>query len=184
MKKGQEKIRKKDTVVPTMSAFETGSSVFTDAIEGLFGNKDFSLQILEKFPFPIGVFSMDGTLVFINPAFRKVYNIKDSSLVVGKYNLLSDPLCFIEPGPKYREIFRRAFKGEIVKCLIPSPIITPVDIKSLEKGNIPEPDVAELCFHPVRDGEALICVIAVFIVDQKKKSEARETKKERIKNKK
>ena len=48
--------------------------VFTEALEGLFGNKDFSLQILEKFP--LGVFSPDGALVFVNPAFREVYNIK------------------------------------------------------------------------------------------------------------
>ena len=51
-------------------------AVFTEALEGLFGNKDFSLQILEKFPFPLGVFSPDGALVFVNPAFREVYNIK------------------------------------------------------------------------------------------------------------
>ena len=80
---------------------------FPEALQGLFGNKYFCLQMLEKFPFPIGVFSPNGTLVFVNPIF-------------------------------------------------------------LEKGIIPEPDVAELCFHPVLNGEELICVISVFIVNKKK----------------
>ena len=147
---------------------ETDSDVFTDALQGLFGNKDFSLQMLEKLPFPIGVFSAAGTLVFINPAFREVYDIQDNAQIVGKYNLLYDPLCFVEPGPKYRKLFHRAFKGEIIKCFIPSPIEPPVDIENLEKGIIPEPDVIERCFHPVWDGKKLAFVVSVFIVDQKK----------------
>ena len=74
----------------------------------LFGHKDFSLQMLEKFPFPIEVFSPDGTLIFVNPIFLKLYNIQDSAQIVGKYNLLCDPLCFVQP--YHRELFRKAFK--------------------------------------------------------------------------
>ena len=156
--------------------------VFTEAREGLFGNKDFSLQILEKFPFPIGVFSPDGTLVFVNPIFLELYNIQDSAQIVGKYNILNDPLCFVEPGPKYRELFNRAFKGEIIKCFIPSPIEPPVDIKKLEKGIIPEPDVAELCFHPVWNDKELVFVVSVFIVDDpKKRTTNSKQRKEKIK---
>ena len=91
MKKGREKTRAKP-VCPN-----TTEGIFAGTFQGLFGNKDFSLQVLEKFPFPIAVFFTDGTLVFINPAFREVYHIEDSARVVGKYNLLSDPLCFAQP---------------------------------------------------------------------------------------
>ena len=143
-------------------------NIFAEALQGLFGNKNFSLQMLEKFPYPIWVFSADGALEYVNPIFLELYGIEDAAQIVGKYNLLSDPLCFAQPWTGYRELFRKAFKGEIVKCYIPSPIEPPVDIKSLEKGIIPEPDVTELCFHPVRNGEELVFVVSVFIVNNLK----------------
>lgn len=49
------------------------------------------MKIVEFFPFPIQIFTPDGTAVITNQAFLKVFKIPDKDLVNGKYNILQDP---------------------------------------------------------------------------------------------
>jgi PAS domain-containing protein len=168
MKKVQAKTRAKPV--------SPNAADYAQSLQELFGNKDFVFQMLDKFPFPIEVFSADGTLVFINRAFQGLYNIKNNALIVGKYNLLCDPLCFAQPG--HQELYRSAFKGEKISCFISSPIIDDFIPTGNKNEKIPEPDVIELCFHPIRDGKKLTFVVCVFITtNNKEKRKERNGKK-------
>ncbi len=72
-------------------------------------------QTAELFPIPIQIFKSNGDIAFINDAVLRMWNIKDISQIMGKYNLIRDP--FANGQPELKDGIRRAFQGEIV--LIP-----------------------------------------------------------------
>ena len=72
-------------------------------------------QTAELFPIPIQIFKRNGDIVFINESVLKMWNVKDTSQIIGKYNLIRDP--FANGQPELKEGIRKAFKGETV--LIP-----------------------------------------------------------------
>lgn len=69
-------------------------------------------QFVDLFPIPIEVFSPNGVSAFVNKAFLEYYNIPDSDMIVGKFNILSDPFANSEPG--LVEYLQRIFAGEIL----------------------------------------------------------------------
>lgn len=69
-------------------------------------------KIVESFPIPIQVLLPDGTAVFSNEAFIKVFRIPDKDMINGKYNILQDP--DIEKWG-IKEYLLKAFQGEIVQ---------------------------------------------------------------------
>ncbi len=81
--------------------------------QAIFGNEEMLFQVAELFPFPIQIFSPDGTAVFSNRATLEMWNISDESQIVGKYNLLKDPIVNEQLGLK--EYVQRVFQGEIVR---------------------------------------------------------------------
>jgi len=72
-------------------------------------------QIAELFPIPVQIFKSDGDIVFINDAVLRMWNVRDTSLILGKYNLIRDP--FANGQPELKDGIRKAFEGEAV--LIP-----------------------------------------------------------------
>ena len=72
-------------------------------------------RIAELFPIPIQIFKHDGDIVFINDAVLKMWNVGDTSLILGKYNLIRDP--FANGQSELKDGIRKAFEGEAV--LIP-----------------------------------------------------------------
>ncbi len=83
------------------------------SFQAIFGNEEMLFQVAEIFPFPIQIFAPDGTAVFSNRATREMWNISDESQIVGKYNLLKDPIVNEQLG--FREYVQRVFQGEIVR---------------------------------------------------------------------
>jgi len=69
-------------------------------------------QVAELFPIPIQIFEPSGDIIFINEATLKMWNVRDTSLILGKYNLRNDPLVNVQFG--LRDEIRRTFQGEIV----------------------------------------------------------------------
>ena len=125
-------------------------------------NNDPIFQLMDKHPIPMEVFAPDGTTVFINKAGMDMVGIKDPSLLIGKYNLLKDPVCMDQLG--YREEFQRAFKGEIVITTgFPAPIN---DV--LERGVIDskpwEAATMDLYLYPVFRGKKLCFVVCLFFI--------------------
>lgn len=80
------------------------------AFQLAFGNEDLLFQVVDLFPIPIEIFAPDGTTVFANRAALEMWNISGPDQIVGKYNLLKDPVVNDELG--LREYVRRAFEGE------------------------------------------------------------------------
>lgn len=72
-------------------------------------------HIAEHFPIPIQIFRRNGDIVYINEAVLKMWNVKDTSMIIGKYNLIQDP--FANSQPELKEGIKRVFRGEVV--LIP-----------------------------------------------------------------
>jgi len=66
----------------------------------------------EHFPIPIQIFKHNGDIVFVNDAVLRMWNVKDTSLIIGKYNLIHDP--FANGQPELKDGIFRAFKGETV----------------------------------------------------------------------
>lgn len=69
-------------------------------------------QVLECFPLPIKVFTPDGYVAFANHVILEMWNISEPSQIVGRYNLIRDPITNDRLG--LREYVQRTFRGEIV----------------------------------------------------------------------
>ncbi|HWR22367.1 MAG TPA: AraC family transcriptional regulator, partial [Feifaniaceae bacterium] len=63
-------------------------------------------------PVPMQIFKQNGDIIFINEAVLGAWNVKDSSRILGTYNLIKDPLVNEQFG--LREQIRRTFEGETV----------------------------------------------------------------------
>ncbi len=72
-------------------------------------------SIAELFPVPVQIFSPNGDILYINEAVLNMWNVRDTTSILGKYNLLNDSLVNKQFGLK--DEIQRAFQGEIV--LIP-----------------------------------------------------------------
>lgn len=69
-------------------------------------------EIAGILPVPIQIFKQNGDIIFINQAVLNAWNVGDSSRILGRYNLIKDPLVNEQFG--LREQIRRTFAGEVV----------------------------------------------------------------------
>lgn len=76
------------------------------------GSVEALFQVAELFPIPIQVFTPDGDTVFANRAVLEMWNIADSAQIVGRYNLLKDPVVNERLG--LSDYVQRIFAGEIM----------------------------------------------------------------------
>ena len=147
---------------PTTKNTNPIDNVFAQFLQMLPENKDFLFQAFDMFPFPMEVFAPDGMSVFLNQAFRKLDNITDPSQVIGKYNLLTDPVC--NDHMNMRDGIQRAFRGETyVWHDINTPIWDMVERGAVEE-QIYEKAFADFYLFPIMDGKKVIFVVFVFIV--------------------
>ena len=138
-----------------------GFSQLSESFQALIGSKDKVFQILDLFPMPIEVFDPDGTAIFLNRAGMDLFNIKDASLHVGKYNLLHDPVCNEIFG---HEIFERAFRGEALSWSDARVTIEEVVDRGVTEGKPFEAAFVDVYFLPVWNGEKLAQVMGVYIL--------------------
>ena len=128
-------------------------------------NKEFLFQVLDMFPSLVEVFEPNGTAVFLNRTGLKLLNISDSNLVIGKYNLLDDPVCNDQLG--LREGIRKAFfHGKAHSWFdVVAPIQDLVD-RGVAAERPFEKSFMDFHLYPIKNGEKLIFV--VFVCDVKK----------------
>jgi len=122
----------------------------------------FFRQIVEQMPFPIEVFSPDGTAVMVNKALLNASGIPSADLIVDKYNILNDPSIEGE----LKSNVMKAFKGETVHF---TDIKVPIE--QLEKiYGVKSNDVIsiyqDIIIFPVFDGAGKVAQVIVFIKDQ------------------
>jgi AraC family transcriptional regulator len=75
------------------------------------GEVEIFSKIIEFFPYPIQVYSPDGTSVMVNKAMLEEFEVPDKGMIVGRYNIFKDKdvnnLGLIDA-------VKRAFKGETI----------------------------------------------------------------------
>ena len=67
-------------------------------------------QLLDLIPIPIHAYRGNGISAFVNSAFKETFNIKDTSQVVGHFNLIADP--FHNDVLNLRQYIERLFHGQ------------------------------------------------------------------------
>jgi len=125
-------------------------------------NKEFLFQFLGMLPVPVEVFAPDGTAIFLNRAYLDLNNIPDADLIVGKYNLLNDPVCNDKMG--LRESIEKAFRGEAV---VAHDVSAPIE-DLVERGIIDEKpyekSIMDFYLYPVKNNDELAFVVFICIV--------------------
>ena len=107
---------------------------------------------MDKLPVPIEIFTPDGVSIYLNRACLELNNVKDAGLIVGKYNLLKDPVCMDQLG--YREELQRAFRGEeVIIKEFPVPIQDLVNRGIIDKKPF-ETATMDLSLYPVWEPES------------------------------
>ena len=134
---------------------------YVQAFEMLIENKEFMLQFIDIFPAQIEIFTPDGTAIFTNRAGLEFNNIPYADLIVGKYNVLNDPVLNDQMG--LRDIIHKAFKGEKVSGIYSPPIQDLVDRGIIDKKPY-ESAVLYFYFYPIWKNRELVYVISVCIV--------------------
>lgn len=120
-------------------------------------------RIIELFPYPIHVYSADGMMVLTNEACLRVMHIPSKDHIVGKFNVLKDPIID-QWGAEIRAQIERSFQGEIIHF---QNLNMPI------RGIIDRFETGELCFdscyqniicYPIYDDQdRLAYVVHVFI---------------------
>lgn len=121
---------------------------------------DLFYTLLSSFPYPIQVFAPDGTMVMVNGAFIREFNMHPDMLI-GKYNILKDP-TLSQYGALYN--VENAFAG---KTMIARDFKVPVHV--LKKMlHIPVDEIEsiyqDVTTIPLLDPSGtLICVVNVLV---------------------
>ena len=140
----------------------SAGGAFIKALKKLQGNSKLLFRILDQFPVPIEIFAPCGTIIFMNQAGFEMNNIKNPDLLIGKYNVLEDPVCNDELG--MREDIRRAFGGEAVLIKdFNAPIQDLVNRKVIEEKPF-EKALMDLFMYPINEGSKLTFLVCVFLV--------------------
>jgi len=82
-----------------------------ESIQSLYKEQELLAKVIEFFPYPIQIFSPDGTARFINKAALDMIGIKSVEAHVGKYNVFEDPIIH-QLG--FMDQVKRVLEGETV----------------------------------------------------------------------
>jgi len=145
---------------------EVEESNIVSLFESLNDDEVILSRIIEFFPYPIHVYSPDGMMRLTNEACLKVMHIPSKDHLVGKFNVLTDPIID-KWGKEVRDQIARSFQGEVVHFHnINMPIREIIDRFETD----------ELCFdrcyqniicYPIYDNQdRLAYVVHVFITSK------------------
>jgi len=71
---------------------EDAQRSLAESFQSLFEKQELLAKVIEFFPYPIQIFSLDGTARMINKAALDMIGIKSVESHVGKYNVFEDPI--------------------------------------------------------------------------------------------
>ena len=134
---------------------------FVNSFQMLIENKELMFQVLDLFPIPVEIFDANGTTVYFNRAGKEWIGIKDVNLLVGKYNVLHDPVMEkmgLMPG------IQRAFRGEIVVTYDVVPPIEDVQARGVIDEKPFEKAFTDFHLYPIMDGKKVVYVVFVCVV--------------------
>lgn len=131
-------------------------------------NEEMLAKVVEIFPYPIHVYSTDGTLVFVNESCLKTFHISSKELLIGKINILNDS-DMDKWGVK--EYVLRAFQGETMQLndmKVPiSDIFEKHNLEIHSERKIGYESLSQnILTFPIYDKEQLLYVVIVFITSR------------------
>ncbi|MGI6563717.1 MAG: helix-turn-helix domain-containing protein [Clostridia bacterium] len=94
-----------------MNQMDEEQKNFTKSFESCFENQTLLAKVIEQFPYPIQIFSLDGTAQLINRAALEMIGIRSVETHVGKYNVFRDPVV---RKLGYTDQVREVLKGNVV----------------------------------------------------------------------
>jgi|LSQX01.1.fsa_nt_gb AraC-like DNA-binding protein len=133
----------------------------TESFQSITNKQDMLAKVIEYFPYPIQVFSIDGTARIINKAAVDMLGIKTMESHVGKYNVFKDP--FVHALGAADQI-RQVLKGKTVHLTDFSASYQYM----IKHYNAVDCDIQTLisditCFPLVKPDGSVECFVAVFI---------------------
>jgi AraC-like DNA-binding protein len=136
-------------------------SRLSESFQSIITNPELTFKFFDMLPTPIEIWDAGGTTIYINQAGMEMVNIKDTSLLIGKYNLWKDPVCLEIMG---KEVIDRIFRGETVTFPnFPAPIQDVLDRGVIEEKPW-ESATMDLYFLPIWDDVKFVCTICFFTV--------------------
>lgn len=141
---------KQNKIIESFQSFMKSDELFSNVIKFL--------------PYSVEVYAPDGTSVFVNQAMLAEYNIIDSDMIVGKYNIFKDPYI-IESGRM--DDLKRAFQGETVFL---HDIKVPLDEITMNYG-IRDFDVEaiyqDITIYPILNDEKRVIYVVAFLINKR-----------------
>ena len=61
------------------------------SLKAVLEQKDLFANIIDFFPYPMEVFTKDGTTAMVNRSLLNEFSLPDRELIIGKYNVFKDP---------------------------------------------------------------------------------------------
>ncbi|NLO08975.1 MAG: helix-turn-helix domain-containing protein [Clostridiales bacterium] len=126
-----------------------------------FKEKQLLAKVFEFFPYPIQIFSVDGTARLINKATLDMIGIKSIDSHVGKYNVFKDPIVL---GLGFMEQVKRVLDGETVYL---TDFIAPYQ-NMRQYFNLEDRDIQTIssditCFPLINSNGLIEYFVAIFI---------------------
>ncbi|NLV17439.1 MAG: helix-turn-helix transcriptional regulator [Syntrophomonadaceae bacterium] len=138
--------------------------IFEQRLQDLSRDADLFYQLITHFPYPVQIYSADGTMIMMNEACKAEFNISDESAIIGKYNLLKDPT--LADKEVYHTI-QAAFSGEVVQT---HEFLVPLHLLKKMNG-LPSADMEalyqDITSIPIKDNGNIIFIVNILITQRK-----------------
>jgi AraC family transcriptional regulator len=135
-----------------------------ESFQSLFGKEELLAKVIECFPYPIQIYSPDGTSVMLNKAMLAEYHAISPGMVVGKYNIFKDP--YIVASGQLHAV-KRAFGGETVFF---TDVRVPLE-EIAERYGIQDFDVEavyqDITIFPILDDGKRVIYVAAFLINRR-----------------
>jgi AraC-like DNA-binding protein len=127
-------------------------------------NEELFFKIIEFFPYPIQVYSPDGTSVMVNSALLDEFEVPDREMVIGRYNILKDP--DISRAGLF-EAVQQAFSGEVV--YVKDAEVPLKTIKELYNTECYHVDAAyqDATLFPILNNDGQVLYIVVILITRR-----------------
>lgn len=137
---------------------------FVESFQSLFKKEEVLAKVIDCFPHPIQVYAPDGTSILVNKAMLAEYHNISSDMVVGKYNIFTDPYI-VASGHLHK--LKRAFRGETVFF---TNIKVPLE-DIVKRYGVKPPDVEaiyqDITVFPIFDDMKNVIFVAALMINKR-----------------
>jgi len=135
-----------------------------ESYQSFIGKEELLAKVIDCFPYPIEVYSPDGTTVLVNKAILDEYHITDPNIIIGKYNIFKDP-AVIATGQL--NLLKRAFHGETV---FHQDVRVPLE-EIAERYGIHDFDVEavyqDITVFPILDDQKKVIYVVALLINRR-----------------